>query len=129
MKVLRQLSLILVIWAVGEYISHFISKIVAIPGSIIGMILLFLLLQFKLIRVEQIKEVSNFFLDNLAFFFVPAGVSLITSLDIIKENALILIAIIVITTAIVMYVTAYVVEKTIKIKERKSEKVKSLELE
>lgn len=129
MKVLRQLSLILVIWAVGEYISHFISEIVAIPGSIIGMILLFLLLQFKLIRVEQIKEVSNFFLDNLAFFFVPAGVSLISSLDIIKENALILIAIIVITTAIVMYVTAYVVEKTIKIKERKSEKIKSLELE
>lgn len=129
MKVLRQLSLILAIWAVGEYISHFISEIVAIPGSIIGMILLFLLLQFKLIRVEQIKEVSNFFLDNLAFFFVPAGVSLISSLDIIKENALILIAIIVITTAIVMYVTAYVVEKTIKIKERKSEKIKSLELE
>ena len=49
MKVFNQLAIILGIWAVGEYISSMISSFVLIPGSIIGMILLFLMLQFKII--------------------------------------------------------------------------------
>ena len=43
MKILNQIALILGIWCVGEYISSFIQNIVVVPGSIIAMILLFLL--------------------------------------------------------------------------------------
>ena len=45
MKILNQLAIILGVWALGEYISSFIQNIVVIPGSIIGMILLFILLK------------------------------------------------------------------------------------
>lgn len=85
MKVFNQLVIILSIWVIGEYISSFIQGIILIPGSIVGMLLLFLLLQFKVLDLSSIENVSGFFLDNMAIFFIPAGVSLIKSLDLIRE--------------------------------------------
>ena len=77
MKILNQLAIILGLWALGEYISSFIQSVVVIPGSIIGMILLFILLKAKVIKLESINEVSNFFLDNMAIFFITIFVSTI----------------------------------------------------
>ncbi|CEP80190.1 CidA/LrgA family protein [Paraclostridium sordellii] len=119
MKLLRQLALILIIWAIGEYISSFLSHIIIIPGSIIGMILLFVLLKIKVVKVESIEELSNFFLDNMAMFFVPAGVSLIKSLGLIGSNVIVLAATILISTTLVMVVTAIIVEKMIEIKSKR----------
>lgn len=77
------------------------------------MILLFFLLQFKLIKLHQIEEVSNFLLDNIAFFFIPSGVSLINSLGIIKDNILLFIVVIPITTILTIYSTAFVIDRII----------------
>ena len=110
MKILNQLAIILGLWAVGEYISSFIQNIVVVPGSIIGMILLFVLLKIKILKIESISEVSNFFLDNMAIFFIPAGVSLIKSLNLIANNILVLVITILISTIIVMYVTGKLVD-------------------
>ena len=51
MKTLNQLAIILGLWALGEYISSFIQGVVVIPGSIIGMILLFILLKANVIKL------------------------------------------------------------------------------
>ena len=113
MKVFNQLVIILSIWVIGEYISSFIQGIILIPGSIVGMLLLFLLLQFKVLDLSSIENVSGFFLDNMAIFFIPAGVSLIKSLDLIRENVLVLLLVICLSTLIVMYTTGIIVEKMI----------------
>ena len=110
MKILNQLAIILGVWVVGEYISSFIRNIVVIPGSIIGMILLFILLKYKVVKLENINEISNFFLDNMAIFFIPAGVSLIKSLDLISDNVFVLLITIFVSTIIVMYVTGKLVD-------------------
>ncbi|HBF5316680.1 TPA: CidA/LrgA family protein [Clostridioides difficile] len=117
MKVFNQLVIILSIWVIGEYISSFIQGIILIPGNIVGMLLLFLLLQFKVLDLSSIENVSGFFLDNMAIFFIPAGVSLIKSLDLIRENVLVLLLVICLSTLIVMYTTGIIVEKMIKKKE------------
>lgn len=117
MKVFNQLVIILSIWVIGEYISSFIQGIILIPGSIVGMLLLFLLLQFKVLDLSSIENVSGFFLDNMVIFFIPAGVSLIKSLDLIRENVLVLLLVICLSTLIVMYTTGIIVEKMIKKKE------------
>ena len=54
MIIFNQLGIILGIWAVGELISSLISNIITMPGTIIGMIILFLLLQFKIMKEETI---------------------------------------------------------------------------
>ncbi|MGL5312870.1 MAG: CidA/LrgA family protein [Peptostreptococcaceae bacterium] len=120
MKILNQLAIILGLWGIGEYISSFIQSVVVIPGSIIAMILLFILLQLKILKLESIKELSDFFLGNMAIFFVPAGVSLISSLNIIMDNIFVLIISVVLSTIIVMYITGFVVQKMIKKKVKES---------
>lgn len=120
MKIFNQLALILGVLAIGEYISSFIQRLIVIPGSIIGMILLFGLLKLKILTLESIKELSDFFLDNMAIFFIPAGVSLINSMNLIKENIFVLLVTIVVSTIIVMYVTGVIVEKMIKKKVKES---------
>lgn len=117
MKIFNQLGIILGIWAVGELISSMLSSIFNLPGTIVGMILLFLLLQFKVIKEEDIKEVADFLLNNMAIFFVPAGVSLINSLGLISDNILVLLLSITIATAIIMLVTGKIVEFMINKKE------------
>ncbi|MBP3906274.1 MAG: CidA/LrgA family protein [Peptostreptococcaceae bacterium] len=114
MKLLKQFSLILVILALGEYISSIISNFIVIPGSIIGIIILFLLLKIGIIKIDKVEDISNFLLDNMAIFFIPAGVSLIQSLDIISSNIIVLAITIIISTILVMSITAIVVEKMIK---------------
>lgn len=108
MKLFREAIIIIGIYLLGELISKSFS--LHIPGNILGMIILLLLLIFKIIKVEQVETISDFFLSHLAFFFIPAGVSLMNSLDIIKDNWLPIITICVITTAIVIVSTGHIVQ-------------------
>ena len=110
MKIFNQLGIILGIWAVGELVSSLLSNIITMPGTIIGMIILFLLLQFKIMKEETIKDVADFLLGNMAIFFVPAGVSLINSLGLITENMLVLLLSGTVATIIIMIVTGKIVE-------------------
>ena len=121
MKIFNQLGIILGIWAVGELVSSLLSNIITMPGTIIGMIILFLLLQFKIIKEETIKDVADFLLGNMAIFFVPAGVSLINSLGLITENMLVLLLSGTVATIIIMIVTGKIVEIMINKKDISSE--------
>ena len=121
MKIFNQLGIILGIWAVGELISSLLSNIITMPGTIIGMIILFLLLQFKILKEETIKDVADFLLGNMAIFFVPAGVSLINSLGLITENMLVLLLSGTVATIIIMIVTGKIVEIMINKKDISSE--------
>ncbi len=121
MKIFNQLGIILGIWALGELISSLISNVITMPGTIIGMIILFLLLQFKIIKEETIKDVADFLLGNMAIFFVPAGVSLINSLGLITENMLVLLLSATVATIIIMIVTGKIVQIMINKKDVSSE--------
>ena len=121
MKIFNQLGIILGIWALGELISSLISNIITMPGTIIGMIILFLLLQFKIIKEETIKDVADFLLGNMAIFFVPAGVSLINSLGLITEKMLVLVLSATVATVIIMIVTGKIVQIMINKKDVSSE--------
>ncbi|WP_300384064.1 CidA/LrgA family protein [Clostridium sp.] len=114
MKILRESIIILSIYLIGEIISKSFS--IPIPGNILGMLILLLLLFTKVIKVEKIESISNFFLDHLAFFFIPAGVGLLTSFNLIKDSLLIILIICMISTAIVLVVTGKVVEVIMKFK-------------
>ena len=124
MIIFNQLGIILGIWAVGELISYLISNIITMPGTIIGMIILFLLLQFKVISEEKIKDVADFLLGNMGIFFIPAGVSLIQSLGLIKENAILLLSCIILINIAVMIGCGKSVDFMIKLKEKKETKSK-----
>ena len=84
----------------GNLISYAIRGIV--PGSVCGMILLFLSLLFKLIKPDDVKGISKLLTKNMALFFVPAGVGLMSAYSIISDNLLAIIVIPFVSTAIVI---------------------------
>lgn len=84
MRVLRQFGIIAGLWLAGEALNRTFHLI--IPGGIIGMLILLLLLETKIIKETDLKEVTDFLLGNLAFFFVPAGVALITVWDVVQDT-------------------------------------------
>ena len=57
MKYVRQFLIILFISFLGELLKHIIP--LSVPASIYGMLLLFLALEFKILKVSDIKETSN----------------------------------------------------------------------
>lgn len=73
---LLQLLGLLLFCQVGNYIAEFFH--LPIPGNVIGMILLFLLLQMKMIKLEWVDLTSSFLVKHLALFFIPISVSLMT---------------------------------------------------
>ena len=109
MKIFREFIIILILYFIGDFISKILN--IPIPGNILAMILLFLCLCTGVIKLEKVQDISSFFLDHLAFFFIPAGVGLINSFDSIKSSAIQIIIICIITTIIVMSVTGIIAIK------------------
>ncbi|MCF0149007.1 MAG: CidA/LrgA family protein [Clostridium sp.] len=120
MKIFREAIIILGIYLVGELISKGFS--LPLPGNIIGMIILLVLLCTKVIKVENVESISSFFLDHLSFFFIPAGVGLISSFSSIKDSLIYILLLCLITTAIVIVSTGTIVQYIIKTKEKKIQK-------
>ncbi len=87
MKLLKQLALIAGFSVVGEIISYLLKEILGIfiPGSLIGMIILFILLTTKLIKYDFVDDVGEFFVNNMGFFFVPVAVSIMNYFGILAQ--------------------------------------------
>ncbi|PYG88767.1 holin-like protein [Ruminiclostridium sufflavum DSM 19573] len=108
MKLLRQFLIVLIICFLGEVLNKVVH--IPLPGSIIGMLLLFVCLLLGIIKLEMIEEISRFLLDHLAFFFIPAGVGLIAYAGILKRNLIPILVICFATTFLVMIVTGWTVQ-------------------
>ena len=57
-----------------------------IPASIYGIILLFVALELKWIKVKQIREVSTTLIISMPVMFVPPAVGLVNSWEDIRHN-------------------------------------------
>jgi len=108
MKYLRQLMVILIPYIIGVILQLALN--LPIPGSVIGLILLFIGLQIGLIKIEMIEELCEFLLSNMSFFFIPAGVGLMTAFGVLKGKWIPFIIIVVFSTCLVWIVTAFVVK-------------------
>ncbi len=108
MKLFREALIILGIYLLGELLSE--SLHLPIPGNILGMVILFILLCTKVVKVDNISTVTIFLLDHLSFFFIPAGVGLMTSIGIIKSTWWQLLIVCLSTTVIIIGVTGIIVQ-------------------
>ncbi len=108
MRILLQLALILGICYVGELIHDYTG--IPIPGNILGMLILLLLLCLKVIKLEQIREVSDFFLKRLAFFFLPPAIGLMLVGDDVKSQWPLLLFLCIVITIVTMAITGWTVQ-------------------
>jgi holin-like protein len=108
MKIIKQIGIVFAVCWVSQILSGLLPF--AFPASIIGMLLILVLLLTGVLRIEHVQEKSSFLLSNMAFFLIPAGVSVINYVDLIGRNILVLAFICVVSTIIVFIVTALTVK-------------------
>lgn len=113
MKIIRQIGIIFTVC----WLSVLVEKALpfSFPASVIGMILLFICLLTGILKIEYIQEKADFLLENMAFFFVPAGVSIINYFDVLRNAWIQLLAVCVISTVVTFAVTAWSVKLTVRI--------------
>ena len=83
MKIYFELLSIFGFAFVGDTLSN--SLHLPVPGSILGMIFLFLALQFKVLKFTDVDEVGSFLINNMTILFLPAGVGIMAKWSLISN--------------------------------------------
>lgn len=114
MKILIQLAFLMSVCLIAGVVSELLPF--PFPPALIALFILLLLLGLKVVRTESLEEVSSFFIANMAFFFVPAGVQIINEAEVLKSAFLEIILI----TVISLFTTFFAAAKTVEIVEKLS---------
>ena len=112
MKIICQVAIIFTICWLSQIVEAILPFPFPFPASVIGMVLLLILLLVRVLKVDHIREKSDFLLSNMAFFFIPAGVSIINYFDILASNLIPLLILCFVSTLLTFGVTAYAVHLT-----------------
>ena len=106
MKYINQFLIILLISFLGEIFKCLLP--LPIPASIYGMIILFLGLMTKVIKLESVKETGKFLIEIMPIMFIPAGVGLMTTWGRLQPILLPVSIITAVTIITVMVATGWV---------------------
>ncbi|MGX9418361.1 CidA/LrgA family protein [Vibrio sp. RC27] len=87
---------------------------IALPGSIIGMLILFILLASGAVPSAQVKPSATLFIRYMMFLFVPISVGLMEHFDTLANNALPIFASAIGGSFIVLIVLALVLDRSLK---------------
>ena len=120
MRYFFQFLIILGFAFVGELLHYVIP--LPMPASIYGIILLFLALEFKILKVKYIKEVSSFLIATMPVMFLPPAVGVVESWDLIGESLMPFVTVTFCSTIFVMVISGLVTQCAIRAKKRREEK-------
>ena len=120
MKLFKQFTIIIALSFIGEVLHALIPF--PIPASIYGVLLLFLLLERKVLRLDDVEEVSSFLIFIMPLLFVPPAVGLIDAWDELRASLTAYITIIVAVTLIVMIATGLITQWFLRHSHRQAEK-------
>ena len=112
MKFVLQFLIIMVFAFVGELLHYFIP--LPIPASIYGIVLLFLALELKVVKVSDIEQTSSFLIAIMPLMFLPPAVGVIESWDLIQGAWLPYVVVTVVSTVVVMAVSGMVTQRIIR---------------
>lgn len=112
MKVFVQIFILMLFTYLGELVSSYLPF--NFPGSLVGLLLLFIALLIGLIRPVVLKEVSEFLQKYMAFLFVPLCVGVMTSFGVIKAHWLEILLVLVGSTLVTLIVSGLVAKRGVK---------------
>lgn len=116
MRIMLQLAIVFALCLLGEAIAKMLPF--PFPASVISMILVFLVLLQGQLKVYHIRKQTDFLLDNMAFFFIPAAVSIMDNLDYMQGKLVQIILICFISTVTTFFITAWSVQLTVKLQNK-----------
>lgn len=106
---IKGLFFILLFYLLGEAVANIIGGY--IPGSVIGMMLLFVSLILKVVKAEYVKDVATVITKNMAIFFVPASVGLMVYTEVLSRSIWAIMISIMVSTILTIIVVAFVQDR------------------
>ena len=119
MKNIKAFTIVLIIWFAGELISGWIRDFIIIPGSILGFITLFILLQLKIVKLELMNDMADFFLKHVTLMLIPVAISFISYFDVIGANIIPILICGVVVTIISLVLTMKFTDILVSISEKR----------
>ncbi|MCG7345856.1 CidA/LrgA family holin-like protein [Sporosarcina sp. ACRSL] len=101
--IILQICILYVFSYIGNVIQIFFNLI--IPGSIIGLLLLFICLCIKIIPVHWIETGAGFVLSILVLFFIPTTVDIMNYPSLLSFHGALFVLAIVVSTIISIAIT------------------------
>ena len=108
-KLILQRALIMLITFIGTEVQKLLH--IPLAGSIVGLMLFFLLLQFKIVPESWINVGADFLLKTMVFFFIPSVVGIMDVASNITMNYILFFIVIIIGTCLVALSSGYIAEK------------------
>ncbi|MCD8023834.1 MAG: CidA/LrgA family protein [Lachnospiraceae bacterium] len=119
MKYLKQFGIILAFSFAGE-VLHYVLPL-PIPASIYGIVLLLAALELGLIRLGAVEETGQFLIEIMPVMFIPAAVGLLDSWSVLKASWPLYLAVVLISTVVVMAVAGIVTQAVIRSKDKEDD--------
>lgn len=101
-----QVTILYGLYLAGSWIQDSLNLV--IPGSIIGMMILFFLLLTGLVRNSAVEAGSSFLIRHLPLLFLPVTVGIIQYTGLFKGKGMLLFLIVIISTLLVMLVSGFI---------------------
>jgi len=89
-----------------------------VPGSMVGIALLFGLLQAKVVRLEWLEEGAKWLHSEMLLFFIPATVGIMQYAGLLRTNGLAVAVSVVGSTVLVLTCAGYAAQRAAMRKER-----------
>ncbi|MBS4202425.1 CidA/LrgA family holin-like protein [Bacillus sp. FJAT-49732] len=111
-KIILQIGLLYLIFLIGSWIQKSLNLF--IPGSIIGMFLLFVMLMTGIFKQGWIEKGSILLIKYLPLLFLPVTVGIISFPELLNIKGIQLIFVILISTALVMISTGMLSQRLLR---------------
>ncbi|MTH46717.1 CidA/LrgA family protein [Intestinirhabdus alba] len=109
LKITLQLAVYILIYLLASAAVNYFS--LPLPANIVGMLLMFILVLSGIVPVRLVKRGSAFLLSEMLLFFIPAVVAIVNYFDVLAEDGGRILAVIALSTLLVLSATAWVVDK------------------
>ncbi|WP_115719047.1 CidA/LrgA family protein [Gallaecimonas mangrovi] len=109
MKLVRALAIIFACLYLGKGLCALTH--LPIPGSIIGMLILFTLLSSKRLPAQWVVPAATPLIRHMTLLFIPAGVGLMNYLDVLEHHALVLVGSCIVSTCFIILAVGTLYQK------------------
>lgn len=109
LKIILQVAGLYLLLLLGNLLAELLH--LPIPGSIVGLVLLFLLLKLNIVKVQWIESGASLLLSQLLLFFIPSAIGVIEYKSLFGIDGLKIIAVIVLSSLVVMACTGLSAEQ------------------